>query len=301
MNFKKVGLVFKPNFKQLPNCKELSEHILKLVRYLLSRNIKVYLSSNDNLNIEDLQNVTLEIQVGDIENFIEELDLVIVIGGDGTFLSVARKVVSSNIPIIGVNQGRLGFMTDIAMEDMLSSIEEIIFGGKFTLEMRTLLKGEVIRDNQCVFSGLSLNDTVISRGSTGSMIEFNLTIDGQFVLSQKSDGIIFATPTGSTAYSLAAGGPILQPESHVFSIVPICPQSLSNRPLVVSDEVKIELLLINDNETYIHFDGQECFKLNLHDTVLLSKHTQALRLIHPSRYNYYRTLRKKLEWSKRVS
>jgi NAD+ kinase len=133
------------------------------------------------------------------------------------------------------------------------------------------------------------------------VIEFDIKIDGEFVLSQKSDGIIFATPTGSTAYSLAAGGPILHPHSNVFAIVPICPQSLTNRPLVVGNSVAIEFTLIRENATQIHFDGQECFDLEYHDQVILSKHPKTLRLIHPHGYNYYRTLRKKLDWSKRVS
>lgn len=296
MNFNNIAIIGKPNTS------ELNEHILKLINYLTCRKIKVYLSDKNSLEISSLPDiVNEEIIIGDMSQWIDKLDLVIVIGGDGTFLSVGRKVASFDIPIIGVNQGKLGFMTDIAIDDMLMSIEEIIFAGKFILEKRSLIQAQVIRNSKNIFSGTALNDIVISRGSAGSMIEFNITIDGQFVLSQKSDGVIFTTPTGSTAYSLAAGGPILQPESNVFSIVPICPQSLSNRPLVVSDEVKIEFLLISDNETYIHFDGQDCFKLNFHDTVLLSKNSKSLNLIHPTRYNYYRTLRKKLEWSKRVS
>ncbi len=148
---------------------------------------------------------------------------------------------------------------------------------------------------------LALNDVVISRGAIGNMIEFNISIDNDFVLSQKSDGVIFSTPTGSTAYSLAAGGPILHPQAHVFSIVPICPQSMTNRPLVVHDSATIEFDLVRENATQIHFDGQECFDLQFQDKVVLAKHPQQFKIIHPRKYNYFHTLRTKLDWSKRVS
>jgi NAD+ kinase len=146
-----------------------------------------------------------------------------------------------------------------------------------------------------------LNDIVISRGTLGSMIEFEMSIDKQFVHKQKSDGVIFSTPTGSTAYALAAGGPILHPHSQVFSIVPICPQSMSNRPIVISDAVQIELLITTDNNSILHTDGQEYFKLEQGDRVLINKAKRSLRLLHPLDYNYYHTLRTKLDWSKRVS
>jgi NAD+ kinase len=192
-------------------------------------------------------------------------------------------------------------MTDVVVEEMIEVIENIILKSNYTIESRTLLHANVLRDNKNEYHSVALNDVVISRGAIGNMIEFDIQIDGQFVLSQKSDGIIFATPTGSTAYSLAAGGPILHPNANVFSVVPICPQSLTNRPFVTSDDSVIEFILARENATQIHFDGQECFDLQLNDRVFLKKYPEVIRLIHPRGYNYYRTLRKKLEWSKRVS
>ena len=290
MHFKQIAIVTK---HQNP---DVTDHISLLANHLKQLGANVYIDCNDCLN-DDFVGYT----TGSITQFLTELDLVIVVGGDGTLLSVGRIVANHDIPIIGVNKGKLGFMTDIAADEMLQKLDSILIEGSYTIEQRDLLNANVIRHNKVVYTAIALNDVVISRGAIGNMIEFDIKIDGEFVLSQKSDGIIFATPTGSTAYSLAAGGPILHPHSNVFAIVPICPQSLTNRPLVVGNLVAIEFTLIRENATQIHFDGQECFDLEYHDQVILSKHPKTLRLIHPHGYNYYRTLRKKLDWSKRVS
>jgi NAD+ kinase len=232
---------------------------------------------------------------------LHELKLVIVIGGDGTLLSCARKVVDYDIPIIGINQGKLGFMTDIAIHDMLTSIKDVVLYGHYNIELRSLLNATIISSNDIPNTRIALNDVVVSRGPIGNMIEFDISINDQFVLSQKSDGIIFSTPTGSTAYSLAAGGSILHPGTNVFSIVPICPQSMSNRPLVIGDTVTIDFTLTGETMAQVHFDGQECLDLNTWNKVILRKHHKPFRLLHPHKYNYYETLRKKLHWSKRVS
>ena len=238
---------------------------------------------------------------GKLAEWIDEIDLAIIIGGDGTMLSAGRDLVNHGIPLIGINQGKLGFMTDIAIGDMQHVISEMLLNNKYLEEERSLLCGQIFRNNSCIYESLALNDIVISRGAIGSMIEFAMSINQEFVHSQKSDGVIFATPTGSTAYSLAAGGPILHPHSKVFSIVPICPQSMSNRPIVISDEVRIDLTLVKDNPATIHYDGQEYFALGLGDQIVISKAQRPLRLLHPLDYNYYNTLRTKLYWSQRVS
>lgn len=238
---------------------------------------------------------------GLIEDWLDEIDLTIVLGGDGTLLSVGRLIASHDIPVVGVNKGNLGFMTDVAFSDMKNVLQDILIHGKYEEEHRSLILAQLYRRGKLLVESYALNDVVISRGAVGNMIEFELAIDDEFVHSQKSDGVIFSTPTGSTAYSLAAGGPILHPKAKVFSIVPICPQSLSNRPLVVSDDVEMEFHLVKDTPTQIHFDGQEYFDLNLRDSVMLKKADLPLRLLHPKTYNYYNTLRTKLHWSKRVS
>lgn len=291
MQFKNIALIGKYQ------ATTLTSHVVNLANYLQSLGVNVYIDCSDFCDYTGFANFT----TGSMTDWLDKLDLVIVVGGDGTLLSVARLIAKHNIPVIGVNQGRLGFMTDIAVDDMILVINEVIINGKYTQENRSIILAEVMRNGNLVRNGIALNDIVISRGAIGNMIEFDITINSQFVLSQKSDGIIFSTPTGSTAYSLAAGGPILHPGAHVFSIVPICPQSMTNRPIVVNDNVTIEFLLVKENSTQIHFDGQECFDLKYHDQVLLRKYPKALNLIHPQGYNYYRTLRRKLDWSKRVS
>lgn len=291
MQFKNVAIVGK---YQADN---LIEQVLDLSKYLQTLGINVYVDCKDYCQQKEFINCI----TGPLADWLTILDLVIVVGGDGTLLSVGRQIASYDIPIIGVNQGRLGFMTDIAINDMLPALGRIIQAGEYSIEERALIKGIILRDGIIFHSALALNDIVIARGAIGNMIEFDLSIDEQFVLSQKSDGVIFATTTGSTAYSLAAGGPILHPNSGVFVIVPICPQSMTNRPIVVNDNVNIEFSQIRENATQIHFDGQECMDLHYLDKVLLNKHAKSLKLIHPKDYNYYHTLRHKLDWSKRVS
>jgi NAD+ kinase len=278
------------------NSAHLLEQITKLAYALDKIGCKVFLDSGIDASI-DLK----EYNYGPISQWIHLIDLAIVIGGDGTMLSAGREIVNHGVPIVGINQGKLGFMTDISVNDMLNAVEEILVKRNYTIEERSLLTAQVIRDGKFVYQSTALNDIVISRGAIGSMIEFEMSINNEFVHSQKSDGVIFSTPTGSTAYSLAAGGPILHPHSKVFSIVPICPQSMSNRPLVLSDDVVIDLLLVKDTPTIIHYDGQEYFDLALNDQIVISKAKRPLKLLHPEGYNYYHTLRTKLDWSKRVS
>ncbi|MDQ5920689.1 MAG: kinase [Pseudomonadota bacterium] len=291
MTFQHIGLIGK--YKSVA----LTKHVVSLARYLQSLGLQIYVDCGDYCKEDKFASLT----TGSLQDWLNILDLVIVVGGDGTLLSVARGIVNHDIPVLGINQGKLGFMTDIAVNDMLTVISDIIIHHNYTIESRSMLSAAIIRNQQEVMNSIALNDVVISRGAIGNMIEFDINIDGQFVLSQKADGVIFSTPTGSTAYSLAAGGPIMHPSSSVFSIVPICPQSLTNRPLVVHDSATIVFDLIRENATQVHFDGQECFDLHLNDQVILTKHPKQLKIIHPHEYNYFKTLRTKLDWSKRVS
>jgi NAD+ kinase len=226
-------------------------------------------------------------------------DLVIVLGGDGTMLSIARQLAPYRVPLVGINQGRLGFMTDIPRHEMLDAIDAIL-GGNFIPENRILLQASVIREDAEVANALAFNDIVFSRGAVGSMIEFEVFIDNQFVYSQRSDGLIVATPTGSTAYSLAAGGPILHPTLQAIALVPICPQSLNNRPIAVNDSCEVEFMLTRGLDARVHFDGQSHCDLMEMDRVLIRRYRNPLRILHPVGYNYYDMLRHKLHWGERL-
>ncbi|MBA4709214.1 NAD kinase [Aquitalea aquatica] len=226
-------------------------------------------------------------------------DLVIVLGGDGTMLSIARVLAPYRVPLVGINQGRLGFMTDIPRHEMLEAIDAIL-AGNFIPENRILLQASLIREDAEIANALAFNDIVFSRGAVGSMIEFEVFIDNQFVYSQRSDGLIVATPTGSTAYSLAAGGPILHPTLQAIALVPICPQSLNNRPIAVNDSCEVEFMLTRGLDARVHFDGQSHCDLMEMDRVLIRRYRNPLRILHPVGYNYYDMLRHKLHWGERL-
>jgi NAD+ kinase len=226
-------------------------------------------------------------------------DLVMVLGGDGTMLSVARLVAPYRIPLVGINQGRLGFMTDVSVEDIDTVVPRML-GGDFVPEERILLQARVIREDREIHSALALNDVVFSRGSLGAMIEFEIFVDDQFVYSQRSDGLIVSTPTGSTAYSLASGGPILHPTVPALALVPICPQTMTARPIAVSDGANIEFMLTRGRDARVHFDGQSHCVLEEMDRVSIKRYRNSLRILHPVGYSYYDMLRHKLHWGERL-
>ncbi|MBB5018476.1 NAD+ kinase [Chitinivorax tropicus] len=226
-------------------------------------------------------------------------DLVVVLGGDGTMLSVARLIAPYRIPLVGINQGRLGFMTDIPLHEMKQSVAEIL-KGEFIPEERILLEATLYRNGQEITKGLAFNDVVFSRGATGSMIEFEIFVDDQFVYSQRSDGLIVSTPTGSTAYSLASGGPILHPTVPAITLVPICPQSLSNRPIAINDGSVVEFILTRGQDARVHFDNQSHNDLHELDRVVIRRYRNSLRILHPMNYSYYDMLRHKLHWGEKL-
>ena len=235
--------------------------------------------------------------IGDYAAIGAQADLAIVLGGDGSMLSAARNLAAYGVPLVGVNQGRLGFMTDIAFSGMWESIE-ILLSGKYTVEERTMLEARVVRGEKEIFSTQALNDIVINKGDTGRMIEFLVYIDGQFVYDLRSDGIIVATPTGSTAYALSSNGPILQPNVPGFALVPVCPHTLSNRPITVSDQCVIEITIKQRAiGASLHFDGQPHSELAVDDKLVVRRAAHSIRFVHPPGYSYYAMLREKLHWS----
>jgi NAD+ kinase len=223
-------------------------------------------------------------------------DLAVVIGGDGTLLAAARNLVRHRVPVIGVNQGRVGFMTDIGHRDMLAGIAAIV-EGKYTMEERALLDAEIFRGRESVLRTLALNEAVVGKGSQGRLIEFDLSHDGEFVYSLRADGVIVATPTGSTAYALSAQGPILHPAVPALALVPLAPHTLSARPVSVSDRAVIEISLKHALDARAHFDGLALADMQQGDRLVLKRSADTVRFVHPPGYRYFATLREKLGWS----
>lgn len=226
-------------------------------------------------------------------------DLIIVLGGDGTLLAATRGLVGSKAPMIGVNQGRLGFLADVSVDNMIATLEEML-AGQHVLEERLMLTCEVEQGDGVPLLFHAFNDVVISKSSLGRLIEFEVYIDGQFVYSQRADGLVIATPTGSTAYALSAGGPILHPSLEAVVLAPICPHTLSARPIAVNSRFEIEINLIHAVDARVHFDGQDHCDVSVGHRVTVRRAENPVRLLHPLKHNYYDTLRQKLHWGEKL-
>ena len=230
------------------------------------------------------------------EDLGRAVDLAIVLGGDGTMLSIARELAPFGVPLIGINQGRLGFLTDIPLTGMEATLDAML-AGRYQEERRTLLAAIVVRSDGGRDEAFALNEVVVNRGSLGSMIECAVEIDGRYVYSMRADGIIVATPTGSTAYALSAGGPILDPKLASFLLVPVAPHALTHRPIAISDSAHISITVLRARDAGFHCDGQGHFTLAEGDRVELSRAPHAARFLHPEGHDYFAMLRKKLHWS----
>lgn len=228
-----------------------------------------------------------------------QADLAIVMGGDGTMLNVARTLVDHQVPMIGVNQGRLGFLADVSLDTMFSTLEEML-AGDFIAEERILLDCRMERGDELTLRTYAFNDVVVSKSTTGRLIEFEVYVDNHFVYSQRADGLVVASPTGSTAYALSAGGPILHPTLEAFVLTPICPHTLSARPIAVNSRSEIEINLIHADDVRVHFDGQRHQDMRVGDRVVIWRANNTIRLLHPVGHNYYDTLREKLHWGEKL-
>ncbi|MDQ2963708.1 MAG: NAD kinase [Pseudomonadota bacterium] len=225
-----------------------------------------------------------------------EAKLAIVIGGDGTMLSAARQLAPYDVPLIGINQGRLGFLTDIAVSEM-ESVLAAMLAGAYAEQTRTLLDATLTRVAGGSERALALNDVFVNRGAVGGMIDCAVTIDGRFVYAMRADGLIVATPTGSTAYALSAQGPIVDPGVAAFLLVPVAPHALTNRPIAVRDSVVVEIALLRGKDAGLHCDGQANFSLSEGDRVVVRRAAHRVRLLHPMDHDHFAMLRRKLHWS----
>ncbi|MGO4477757.1 NAD kinase [Massilia sp. 2TAF26] len=231
-----------------------------------------------------------------IDEIGRQASTAIVVGGDGTMLGVARQLARYKVPLIGINQGRLGFMTDIPIGRMLPALAEIL-SGKARGEERTLLEARLVRDGKEIHCSVAVNDVVVSRGSGAGMAELKVTVDGTFMYNQRSDGLIVSTPTGSTAYALSAGGPLLHPSLAGIVLVPIAPHALSNRPIVVPDTSDIVVEIMNGRDISVNFDMQTFTSLQHGDQIMISRSPDTITFLHPEGWSYYHTLREKLHWN----
>ena len=271
---------------------EVAEPLLELAEYLGKRKVKVLI---DDLTAAQVQSG--KYPASPLNELGESADLAVVIGGDGTMLNIARAMAPHDVPVVGVNQGRLGFLTDISTENMIQTIGAML-AGKFVTEDRMLLDGRVYRGKDRVFEALAFNDVVVSKGTKGSMIELEFRIEGEFIYTQRSDGLIVATPTGSTAYALSCGGPIIHPALSVIAVVPVSPHTLSNRPIVISGNSKVEIVVKDAADPRAHLDSHSRFDLRGGDRVQVRRYPRPLKLLHPIGHSYYRMLREKLNWNR---
>lgn len=266
----------------------MRKDLIDLAQHLQAKNINVLFEANTALHaeIDDFKTMPLD-KIG------QTADLVIVMGGDGTMLSAARALKSSSVPLVGINRGHFGFLTDLRAEEMLQSIDAIL-AGEHQTELRMMLNASVIRNDKVILHDYAFNDIVFKSGLR--LIELEVTIDGKFIHKQRADGLIVSTPTGTTAYSLSAGGPILHPGLEAIALVPICPHTLSNRPLAVNSNAKIEIAVMQVDHAQISFDGQSQLDLALGDCIKIERSQESVTLLHPSEYCYYDMLRNKLHW-----
>ena len=266
----------------------MQNDLADLARHLAAKNITVWLEQNTAHGAE-----LTGFNTAKLEHIGDKVDLAIVMGGDGTMLSVARTLMHANIPLVGINRGRFGFLTDLRAEDMLVEIDHILAGHHRT-ETRMLLTASVVRAGKQVHQGVALNDIVIKSGLR--LIELEVEIDGKFMHKQRSDGLILSTPTGTTAYALSAGGPILHPDLDAIALVPISPHTLSNRPIVLSSSSTIEVSLVQVDDAQISYDGQFQLALEVGDKVMVQRAVKDITLLHPADYCYFEMLRNKLNW-----
>jgi NAD+ kinase len=282
--FNKVGLIAKRDDARV------GEMLTRFLKLLAARGIDVVIDESSEALVDCQSARTV-----DRETLADECDLAVILGGDGTFLNAARSLSGKPIRLLGINMGRVGFLTDVVPEEM-NSVVAAVLDGDFTEEQRFLLSTRVIHQGDCVLEVSALNDVVAHNWRIARLLEFETYINSKLVNQQRADGLIVATPTGSTAYALSSGGPILHPGIDALVLVPVCPHTLTSRPLVVQGDSNIEIVLSDGEqpEAQLTCDGQTTMKLSAGDRIQICKNSDTLSLIHPSGYDFYATLRTKL-------
>ena len=283
MKSKSIGILTKPKFP------EVKATLQSVVTWLRARHIDVIL---------DVTSAMLLGEQGGLQKtqLASRADVLLVLGGDGTMLNAARLAGERGIPILGVNMGGLGFLTEVHLDNLYPSLDRV-FANDFVLDERLMLKTHVHRHGETVAQGVVLNDVVISKGTLARMIELKIAIQGQFVTNLRGDGLIISSPTGSTAYSLSAGGPIINPAVRSLMLTPICPHTLAHRPLIVPDNVEVEVTLTSkDDGAMATLDGQVGIAMVQGDTAVINASEHRTQLIRFPESHYYDVLREKLKW-----
>jgi len=285
--FKNIGIIGKPGDSSI------ADPINRLIKLLDTLGCDVVLDQSTATSLK-----ISSVPAKDRPQIGESCDLLIIVGGDGTLLNAARSITDYEIPMVGVNLGRLGFLVDISPQEMEQTIPDII-RGQYIEEPRTLLTTEIKSGDSTLFSAKSLNDVVIHKINVARMIEFDVYINNSFVYTQRSDGLIISTPTGSTAYALSGGGPILHPSLKAISLIPICPHTLTNRPIAIGMDSVIEIRMHKGRFEGIQVscDGQVNHQITEDETVTVQLCDKTLRLLHPTNYDYYQILRTRLNWA----
>ena len=275
-----------------PNTDGIADLVRSVVRYLQKSGYQVVFEENTAAHVEAQPHV----RVMNAAEIGAHCQLAIVMGGDGTMLGIARQLAPFNVPLIGINQGRLGFMTDIPLEGMFDVLAQML-SGRFKAERRTLLEGSVMRGEDTIHVGLAVNDVVVSRGMGAGMAELRVDVDDHFMYNQRSDGLIISTATGSTAYALSAGGPLLHPSLGGIVLVPIAPHALSNRPIVLPESSQIVVEIVRGRDISVNFDMQTFASLLPQDRIVIRRSPHTITFLHPEDWSYYNTLREKLHWN----
>jgi NAD+ kinase len=273
---------------QAPGSRDVVEEV---AHFLHDQGCDVSLEQDTALNTGLLQYPAL-----DVPAMGQTCDLALVVGGDGTMLGIGRQLAQYGVPLVGINQGRLGFITDIPLEAYPDKLRAILFG-EYEEDARSLMAASVWRDGRCVFEATALNDVVVNRGGVASMIELRVEVDGHFVANQRADGLIIASATGSTAYALSAGGPLLHPTIDGWVMAPIAPHTLSNRPIVLPAHSEVAVEIVSGRDASANFDMQSLTSLLHGDRIVVRRSEHTLRLLHPKGWSYFDTLRKKLHWN----
>jgi NAD+ kinase len=290
--FRQVGLFGKYHAVQAPAMAASTRAALEdVAQFLVSQGCEVMVESDTAGNAGLTGYTTL-----DVPAIGAQCDLVLVVGGDGTMLGIGRQLARYGVPLIGINQGRLGFITDIPL-DQYRTVLAPMLAGEYDEDNRPLMHASVVRDGLTVFDALAMNDVVVNRGATSGMVELKVEVDGHFVATQRADGLIVASPTGSSAYALSAGGPLLHPALVGWVLVPIAPHTLSNRPIVLPDGVEIVIELVSGRDASANFDMQSLASLVHGDRITVRRSQHKVRFLHPKGWTYFDTLRKKLHWN----